>query len=202
MDRLIPPFGVGETSALRFLSAGTILVTLSSSLNRMALVAFSLPFCFMTGTSLGAEFYQRGGDPLRKKSKVTIKLNSHNILPKLESVATQRMFAAAQEVRNETIRTLSGNRTGRTYRVPGTQVTYTASAPGEAPAVQTGQLRNSVRDNVYKREKSVVGEVGTELMKGLWLEKGTKNMAPRPWLEVSFQRAQPRVREILSRRWF
>ena len=140
--------------------------------------------------------------PVQKKSKVTIKLNSHNILPKLESVATQRMYAAAQEVRNETLRTLSGNRTGRTYRVPGTQVTYTASAPGEPPAVQTGQLRNSVRDNVYKREKSVVGEVGTELMKGLWLEKGTRKMAPRPWLEPSFDKSLERVKEILSRRWF
>lgn len=140
--------------------------------------------------------------PSRKKSKVTIKLNSHNILPKLESVATQRMFAAAQEVRNETLRTLSGNRTGRTYRVPGTQVTYTASAPGEAPAVQTGQLRNSIRDNVYSEGKSVKGEVGTELLKGLWLEKGTSKMAPRPWLEPSFDKSLGRVKEILSRKWF
>lgn len=139
---------------------------------------------------------------MSKKSKVTLKLNSHNILPKLESVATQRMYAAAQEVRNETLRTLSGNRTGRTYRVPGTQVTYTASAPGEAPAVQTGQLRNSVRDRVYSEGKSVKGEVGTELMKGLWLEKGTSKMAPRPWLERSFDNSLERVKEILSRRWF
>ena len=139
---------------------------------------------------------------MSKKSKVTLKLNSHNILPKLESVATQRMTAAANEVRNETIKTLSGNRTGRTYKVPGTQVTYTASAPGEPPAVQTGQLRNSIRDNVYSEGKSVKGEVGTELMKGLWLEKGTSKMAPRPWLEPSFNKSLERVKEILSRRWF
>lgn len=144
----------------------------------------------------------KGGDPFAKKSKVTIKLNTHNILPKLESVATQRMYAAANEVRNEVLETLSGNRTGRTYRVPGTQVTYTASAPGEPPAVQTGQLRNSVTAVVETEGKSVKGIVGTELMKGLWLEKGTRKMAPRPWLEPSFDKSLERVKEILSRRWF
>jgi len=112
------------------------------------------------------------------------------------------MFAAAQEVRNEVLETLSGNRTGRTYKVPGTQVTYTASAPGEPPAVQTGQLRNSVTAVVETEGKSVKGIVGTELMKGLWLEKGTRNMAPRPWLERSFESSLDRVKEILSRRWF
>ena len=195
----MPPLGVGVTSALTFLAAGSILVTFSFSLIRIALV---FCFCFTNKHLLGAKFYQRGGDPLRKKSKVTIKLNSHNILPKLESVATQRMFAAAQEVRNETIKTLSGNRTGRTYKVPGTQVTYTASAPGEPPAVQTGQLRNSVTAIVENEGKSVKGFVGTELMKGLHLEKGTSKMAPRPWLERSFDSSLDRVKEILSRKWF
>lgn len=136
-----------------------------------------------------------------KKSKVTIKLNSHNILPRLESVATQRMFAATQEVRNEVLETLSGERTGRTYKVPGTQVEYTASAPGEPPAVATGQLRNSVTAVVEKEGKATKGIVGTELIKGLHLEKGTKNMAPRPWLEPSFEKSLGRVKDILSRRW-
>lgn len=112
------------------------------------------------------------------------------------------MFAATNAVRNETIKTLSGDRTGRIYRVPGTQVTYTASAPGEPPAVQTGQLRNSIATNVYTEGRSIKGEVGTELMKGLHLEKGTKNMAPRPFLEPSFDSSLDEVKEILSRRWF
>ena len=120
----------------------------------------------------------------------------------MKDSAVQRMYAATNEVRNETIRTLSGNRSGRVYRVPGTQVTYVASAPGEPPAVQTGQLRNSVKGRVYTEGASVKGEVGTELMKGLYLEKGTINMAPRPWLERSFRDALPAVKGILSRRWF
>lgn len=140
--------------------------------------------------------------PVAKKSKITIKLNSHNVLPKLESVATQRMHAAVNEVRNEVLETLSGERTGRTYRVPGTNRTYTASAPGEPPAVMLGQLRNSITGVVETERRSTKGIVGTELVKGLQLEKGTKNMAPRPWLERSFERSLNRVKEILSRRWF
>lgn len=140
--------------------------------------------------------------PVNKKSKVTLKRNTHKVISKIDSVATQRMYAAANEVRNETLKTLSGSRTGRTYRVPGTQTYYVASAPGEPPAVQTGQLRNSIDTNVYSEGRSVKGEVGTKLMKGLWLEKGTSKIKPRPWLEPSFDKSLERVREILSRRWF
>ena len=68
--------------------------------------------------------------------------------------------------------------------------------------MQTGQLRNSVTAVVETESKSVKGIVGTELMKGLWLEKGTRKMAPRPWLKPSFDKSLERVKEILSRRWF
>lgn len=151
---------------------------------------------------MGAISIQRVVIPVSKKSKVTLRRNTHNVIDKIDSVATQRMYAAAQEVRNETLKTLSGNRTGRTYRVPGTKTYYIASAPGEPPAVLTGQLRQSVKTNVYSKAKAVKGEVGTGLHKGLMLEKGTKKMAPRPWLEPSFDKSLERVKSILSRRWF
>lgn len=139
---------------------------------------------------------------MRKKSKVTLTRNSHKVISQMANIATRRMYEATQEVRNETLKTLSGNRTGRQYRVPGTNVTYTASAPGEPPAVLFGQLRQNVKDKVYTESRSVKGEVGTELDKGLHLEVGTLHILPRPWLKPSFEKAAPNVQQILSRRWF
>jgi hypothetical protein len=120
----------------------------------------------------------------------------------IESVMQARMLEAAILVRNQTVDTLSGQRTGRTYRVPGTKKLYTASAPGEPPAVQLGDLRKSVKFGVEKEGESVVGYVGTDLIKGPMLEFGTKRMAARPWLRVSFEKSLVKVKEVFMRVWF
>jgi len=39
---------------------------------------------------------------------------------------------------------MTGAKSGRRYKLPGTQTTYQASAPGQAPAVATGNLRTSI----------------------------------------------------------
>lgn len=42
------------------------------------------------------------------------------------------------------IASMTGNKSGRIYKIPGTQRRYQASAPGQAPAVRTGALRTSI----------------------------------------------------------
>ena len=39
---------------------------------------------------------------------------------------------------------MTGPKSGRRYKMPGTKTTYQASAPGQAPAVRTGFLRTSI----------------------------------------------------------
>jgi len=54
---------------------------------------------------------------------------------------------------------------------------HQASAPGEAPALDTGRLMNSV----YINELSASSfEIGTKLDYAFWLEHGTRKIAPRP----------------------
>lgn len=120
----------------------------------------------------------------------------------MNTLAEKRMFAATQRVREEVLHTLSGQRTGREYRVPGTSVSYTASAPGEPPAVQTGQLRQSVTSVVTQDGREVNGQVGTPLDRGLWMEYGTFFIEPRPWLRPSFDNCKDDVKRILSERWW
>lgn len=132
-----------------------------------------------------------------------IKLVFHDkeIIKNLQQEGVKRMLVAVNEVRNQTMNTLSGSRTGRIYKVPGTQKTYTASAPGEAPAVATAELRQSVKTAVEGEGRDVIGYVGTDKIQGKMTEYGTKNMAARPWLRVSFEKATDKVREILSRKY-
>jgi hypothetical protein len=123
-------------------------------------------------------------------------------MKKIADHAEGRMLEAVQEVRNTTIETLSGSRTGRVYKVPGTNQLYTASSPGEAPAVQLGDLRKSVKSGVEKEGKVVVGFVGSELPKASMLEMGTSRMAARPWLRPSFEKSLDKVKEIMTKIWF
>ena len=111
------------------------------------------------------------------------------------------MQEALIELRNEVLKTLSGTRSGRTYFVPGTRRTYTASAPGQPPAQATSALRQSIKWTIEKIRGKVVGKVGTDLIQGLMTEYGTRNMAARPWLLKSAEKAQGKMKKILSRKW-
>lgn len=137
-----------------------------------------------------------------KGNEVRLEFYTNKVVKSINDAVSQRMLEATQVVRNETLETLSGARSGKTYRVPGTSRTYTASSPGEPPAVATARLRQSVKSVVRGEGKKVIGEVGTELEYGLMLEYGTRNIAPRPWLRPSFGKAADAVKSILTREWF
>ncbi len=135
---------------------------------------------------------------------IEIKLESHlsEVMAKMQTVAKERMTEAVNEVRNTTLKTLSGPRSGRIYTIPGTHKQYTASSPGEAPAQRLGELRQSVSTLVEGAGAELSGQVGTDKKYGPMLEYGTKNMAPRPWLRPSFERAEAAIKAIFGREWF
>lgn len=124
------------------------------------------------------------------------------VMHSINQAASKKMLAAVNEVRSTVLETLSGTRTGRTYKVPGTNRTYTASAPGEAPAQATAELRQSIGTSIESEPGGSVGKVGTNKIQGKMMEFGTRNVAPRPWLRKSFEKAEGKVRAILGGRWF
>lgn len=134
--------------------------------------------------------------------KIELKRNLNKVIGALDNIAGQRMTEACLHVQNKTKEKLSGKRTGRVYRIPGTNRTYTASAPGEPPAVMTGQLRSSIKYRIVGELQVLRGEVGSELKKAVELEFGTKKIKPRPFLLPTFQEELPKIKEILSRKWF
>ena len=83
---------------------------------------------------------------------------------------------------------------GMTYRRG--QKTHTASAPGEAPAIDTGNLVNSVREDF---PADLTGMVFTNTQYGAYLEFGTHRMAARPWLVPAAEAEWPAFIAALTR---
>ena len=134
--------------------------------------------------------------------EATLKFHTKEVVKSIENAAVQKMDEAVQAVRTQVLDTLSGSRSGKTYYVPGTRRTYTASAPGEAPAQATAELRQSIETAVESKGKKVIGSVGTDTIQGLMTEFGTVHMAARPWLRISFEKSMGKVKSILGGKWF
>jgi hypothetical protein len=143
-----------------------------------------------------------------KGTSVRLIRNASSVISKLDSVAVERMKRATFIVRNETVKTLTGNRSGELTRVPGKKKMYRPSIPGEPPAQRLGHLRSSVDVEVKGEGRQVVGRVGTDLEYGKRLElghisgSGGPDQKKRPWLAPSFEKALPSVKSELSRKWF
>ena len=56
------------------------------------------------------------------------------------------------------------------------------SAPGGGPAVRTGRLRGSISWRLGEDEAGLFADIGTSVTYGVYVEKGTSRMAPRPFL--------------------
>ena len=111
--------------------------------------------------------------------------------------------ATAIELRGNIIKKINrGPNTGRTYKRG--NVSHTASAPGQAPATDTGRLVGSVYfDQARGTFGSPTATVGSKLAYALYLEYGTRNMKPRPVWEPEAKKAQAkfikRVENYLSK---
>lgn len=136
-----------------------------------------------------------------------------------------RTYRASNELRNSALMVLRGQRSGRRYKVPGTFKRqrdkhdgkmkngryYTASAPGEPPAVRTGAFRLSWQPaprysdafNSYwaRIESDIRTDDGRHIL-GDILEDGTKRMQPRPHHDRILQHAEQRIYKIYDEPYF
>jgi hypothetical protein len=102
----------------------------------------------------------------------------------------------------------SGQRTGKEYKVPGTNRTYTSSAPGEAPAVMLANLITSITHQLtVDTEEEVVVQVGTIMEYAARLEFGFNDVdslgrryqtAARPYFRTTYIQERERIRAILG----
>lgn len=135
----------------------------------------------------------------------------------------RRSYLVSNELRNSAMLVLRGQRSGRRYKVPGTYKRqrdkatgkmkngryYTASAPGEPPAVRTGAFRMSWQpvtrvvfgSYISRIESDIKTENGNYTL-GEILEDGTSKMAPRPYQEEILEKTKPKILRIYNEPYF
>jgi hypothetical protein len=103
---------------------------------------------------------------------------------KAEKEIATVLDAVGTSIINGVKKQMRASKSGRTYKRGKNGRDHVASAPGEAPAVDTGRLINS---SIYKRQVSPLElVVGSNVKYSEYLEFGTRKIKPRPsWtLEV------------------
>lgn len=106
-----------------------------------------------------------------------------SIRPSVSQVVRKTALDVEAEVKNE----MRGPKSGRQYR-RGSR-THQASAPGQPPAVDLGQLINSIQvENVT----DLTSKVGTNTEYAMALEYGSRRIRPRPvWRPVIEKMRKP-----------
>ena len=112
----------------------------------------------------------------------------------LENNMQEVLLGGGQLIRGEAIRSIqTGAKSGKTYKKYNPTRTHKASAPGEAPASDTGFLVSNIR---VKDQKDFV-EVRSEASYSKFLEYGTSKMLPRPFMFPASEKSKPKIAEIL-----
>ena len=126
----------------------------------------------------------------------------------VQKEVSQRAYRASNELRNAELYVLRGQRRGKKYRVPGTRRKYTASAPGESPAVRTGVFRLSWGTHVHVEKNGAHFRAVSAIESkeraggrrlGAMLENGTCRIAPRPYKQKVIDRALPKIKAIYQK---
>lgn len=111
-----------------------------------------------------------------------------------EAEISRAVQATAIEVRGDIVKRYQrGPKTGITYRRG--SISHTASAPGEAPATDTGRLVNGM---AYQMVSRTSAEVTNSVEYGAWLEFGTQNIQPRPAWRPAVKEAEPKYNKRME----
>ena len=97
---------------------------------------------------------------------------------KAEAEISKVLDAVGTSIINGVKKKMRSSKSGRTYKRGKIGRDHVASAPGEAPAVDTGRLINS---SIYQKKVSPLELIGGSNVKySEWLEYGTRKIKPRP----------------------
>ena len=141
------------------------------------------------------------------------------ILREMKPRAEAALVAGSALAVSEIKVTLTGTRSGRTYKASKTGKPHIASAPGEPPAVLFGHLRNSIGASRPKWESWEVSvEVGSGLGKsskdneeavgyarileygGFTGRGGATHIAARPYMRPAMERVEPSLTALFEER--
>lgn len=88
-----------------------------------------------------------------------------------------------------------GAKTGQVYAGANGRL-HQASAPGEAPATNTGRLVGSITHNI--KDSGLTAIVGSDVEYAIHLEFGTRNMGARPFLQPSVEENRQKIEKMFA----
>lgn len=113
---------------------------------------------------------------------MTVNWNGGNLIQKIRAATVTGLVRGTEGIREEAVSLINtGAKTGRVYRRNG--VSHRASAPGESPAADTGDLASKIGTKVDAA--ALTGTIEFYSAHAKPLEYGTRNMAPRPYARVA-----------------
>lgn len=117
--------------------------------------------------------------------------NLSNLQKDLEKPFREVIKGGAQEIRKEAVKSIqTGSKTGRIYEKYNPRRTHRASAPGESPASDTGNLVRNIRV-IDKGQDEVI--VKSNAPYSAYLEYGTSKMLARPFLFPAYEKSKKKI---------
>ena len=121
-----------------------------------------------------------------------------NLEKDLEQPFREIILGCAQLIRGEAIKSIqTGPKSGRIYEKYNPRRTHRSSAPGQAPASDTGNLVSQIKVR-QKNPDEVVVE--SNALYSAFLEFGTSKMLARPFLFPATERSRPKIVQAVFNR--
>ncbi len=132
--------------------------------------------------------------------KIGIASIGKKVLSQVKKQLPARAKAASRVLKNAEIQVMRGSRSGKLYHRTGFKRRYRASAPGEPPAVRSGDLRSSwkpIQYGAYGQNPAIE----TDVEYAGYMEKGTPGgmIAPRPYVQKTVDLARPEIDAIYKK---
>lgn len=127
-------------------------------------------------------------------SAADVEIAVKEIVKEINDAAISRADRGLNILRNTALEVLGKNGSGRVYRNG-----HVASAPGQPPAPDTGNLRRN-----WSQQKLVTGntritlQIKSRMFYFDFLDKGTRKMAPRPIKKPIREKAIPQIKALFA----
>lgn len=121
--------------------------------------------------------------------EITVKDETPELLQKVNAAIGRWVRKAAAYVEGQLKSSMAEPKTGRRYG------DHIASAPGESPAVDSGNMTGSITQ-IFP--STLEARVGTPVEYALYLEDGTNKMAARPLWQKTASESLPTLEKMLK----
>lgn len=125
---------------------------------------------------------------------ITVKDKTPELFQKMEKAVSRFIRKGAFYIQGRLPTSMAEPKSGKAYP-RGKEGVHIASAPGESPAVDSGNLTGSISVLI---ENSLEAKIGTPVEYALYLEEGTSRMAARPLWERTAKESLPTLETILQ----